>query len=160
MSVALTQFERRWAHAAFETIFPGPDRGVLPLGIADMDLDGFIDQTLEQVPFEAALGLRLVFWVIGLAPLFVLGRFATIASLAPADRMRVVSTINASPVYALGRRHDAQGARRALLLRRPTGAPAHGRASRPPVVTLRPPAGRSSRPPSSGAEHEPHRRTA
>ena len=48
MNVALTHFERRWAHAAFETIFPGPDRGVLPLGICDMDLDGFIDKTLAQ----------------------------------------------------------------------------------------------------------------
>ena len=101
MSVALTQFERRWAHAAFDTIFPGADRGSLAFGIVDMDLDGFIDQTLAESPFEAAFGLRLVFWVIGLAPLFVIGKLATIASLSPADRLRVISTLSASPVYAL-----------------------------------------------------------
>jgi hypothetical protein len=101
MSLALMPFERRWAHAAFDTIFPGKDRGVLPLGICDLDLDGFIDQTLNGVPLEAALGLRAAFWLVGLAPLFVLRRFATIASLSPEDRMRVVAKMNASPVYVV-----------------------------------------------------------
>ncbi|MGO8998316.1 MAG: hypothetical protein ACLQVI_33780 [Polyangiaceae bacterium] len=160
MSVALTHFERRWAHAAFDTIFPGPDRGVLPLGIADMDLDGFIDQTLEQVPFEASFGLRLVFWVIGLAPLFILGRFATIASLPPADRMRVISTINASPIYPL---------RATVMMLKALGALFYCGDRRvrpsivavlPPVVTLRPRRGALVTSATSGAEHEPHRRTA
>jgi hypothetical protein len=92
-------FERRWAHAAFGAIFPGPETGALPLGICDMDLDGFIDETISGVPLEAAVGLRVAFWVVGLAPFFVLRRFATIASLGAEDRLRVVAAVNASPVY-------------------------------------------------------------
>jgi hypothetical protein len=165
MSVALTQFERRWAHAAFDTMFPGPDRGVLPVGITDLDLDGFIDTTLATVPFEASIGLRLVFWVIGLAPLFVLRKLATIASLSAEDRLRVVTAINASPIYAL---------RATVMMVKALGALFYCGDARvrpsivavaPPVVTLRlrrpspvrPALPVASRP--SGVEHE-HRRSA
>lgn len=101
MKVVLTDFERRWAHATLDTLFPGPDRGALPMGIEEMDVDGFLDQTLREVPFEAGLGLRIAFWIIGLAPLFAIGKLATIASLEPADRIRVLRAISASPVYVI-----------------------------------------------------------
>jgi hypothetical protein len=99
--IALTAFERRAAHAAFETVFPGPDRGSLPYGIADMDLDGYLDDTLASVPFESALGLRLAFVFLALAPLFFLGRFATLMALGADDRERVVERVYASAVYPI-----------------------------------------------------------
>ena len=101
MSVQLTAFERRWAHAALDTIFPGPPRGSLPVGIGDLDLDGYLNDTLTTIPLESAVGLRLAFWVIAFAPLFVIGRFATIAGLEPEDRERVMLAIAGSKSYAI-----------------------------------------------------------
>jgi hypothetical protein len=156
--IPLTQFERRWAHAAFGTIFPGADHGSLPLGIEDMELDRFIDQTLADSPFEPAIGLRLVFWVIGLAPLFVIGKLATIASLAPADRLRVVSVISASPVYALRSTVMMLKALGALLYCGDRRVRPHMIGVDPPAVALR--AHRGPALPILGAENESHRRTA
>jgi hypothetical protein len=101
MTFALTAFERRAAHTAFDTIFPGPSRGSLPLGICDMDLDGFLDETFATVPFESSLGLRLAFLFLAFAPLFFLGKFATLMSLGAEDRERVVERVYDSPYYVV-----------------------------------------------------------
>jgi hypothetical protein len=101
MTFALTAFERRAAHTAFDTIFPGPERGSLPMGICDMDLDGFLDETFATVPFESSLGLRLAFLFLALAPLFFLGKFATLMSLGVEDRERVVERVYDSPYYVV-----------------------------------------------------------
>ena len=164
MNATLTRFERRWAHAAFETIFPGPERGSLPLGIQDMGLDAFLDETLTSLPFESAIGLRLAVWVIALAPLFVLRRFATLASLGAEERERVLGAIAGSSFYAIRSTVLALKAIGALLycgdLRvRPlmigTVAP------KSPVITLRTRALSPAAPAvSPGASHEPHRHIA
>jgi hypothetical protein len=165
MSGKLTSLERRWAHATLDTLFPGPERGALPLGIEGMDVDLFLDETMAQVPFEAALGLRLAFWAIALAPIFVLGKLRTITSLGAEDRLRLLAAINASPVYAL---------RATVMMVKAIGALFYCGDRRvrpsivavaPPVVVLRPrraallPAGHSAHAEHEGAEHE-HRRTA
>jgi hypothetical protein len=166
MSLGLTRFERRWAHACFDTIFPGPDRGPLPLGICDMELDHFLDDTFREVPFEAALGLRLAVWFLALAPLFVIGRLATIASLSPVDRERVLLAIGASSVYAVRATVVALKAIGALFYCG-DGRVRHymmGRAALPGasgVVPLRVRGQASPSAPSNpGASHEPERRTA
>ncbi|HEY2512111.1 MAG TPA: hypothetical protein VGI39_14685 [Polyangiaceae bacterium] len=164
MNATLTRFERRWAHAAFDTIFPGAERGSLPLGIEDMGLDAFLDETLTSLPFESSIGLRLSVWVIALAPLFVLRRFVTIASLAAEERERVVGAIAASSFYAVRSTVLALKAIGALLycgdlrvrpLMMGTVAPKSA------IVTLRtrslPPASSLASP---GATHEPQRHTA
>ena len=173
--MVLMDFERRWAHATLDTLFPGPDRGALPLGIAQMDVDGFLDNTLREVPFEAALGLRAAFWVIALAPLFAIGKFATIASLSPADRLRVVRAISSSHVYLIRSMVTMVKAVSSLFYcgdRRVRPSMFKVAAAQEAVVRLRLPARTSSPPPASGvasssspssakgAEHEPHRRTA
>jgi hypothetical protein len=95
----LMRFERRWAHAMFETIFPGPPRGALPVGIADMDLDGFLDETFTQIPAESMIGLRITIWVVALSPLFVLRRFRSIAGLGVDDRERLLGALLTSRIY-------------------------------------------------------------
>jgi hypothetical protein len=172
--ILLTPFERRWAHATLDTLFPGPDRGALPAGIMDMDVDGFLDETFRRVPFEAALGLRAAFWVIAFAPLFMIGKLATIASLKPADRLRVLAAMNASHVYllrglvmmvkAIGAlffcgnprvRPNIVGVTPAVvpLRLRADARPASSPPSEPPVSSS------SSSSSNSGVDHE-HRRTA
>jgi hypothetical protein len=94
----LMGFERRWARAVCETIYPGGD---LPLGVGGMDVEGYFDELMANVPFEPAIGLRLAFWLLAFAPLFVIGRFALFADLKPEDRERVLKSIATSNVYAL-----------------------------------------------------------
>jgi hypothetical protein len=95
----LLAVERRWAHAAFETIFPGSDGGFV--SIEQMDVDGFLHEVCARVPLKAAVGLKLAVWIVALAPLFVLGRLATIRSLAKAEREMVLARLLASKTYAI-----------------------------------------------------------
>ncbi len=89
----LTRFEMASAKAAFVTIFPGDD------GIASMDIEGYVNDTLANIPVEPVLGVRLAIWIVALAPLFVLRRFATLAGLAPPDREIVLVALATSRSY-------------------------------------------------------------
>jgi hypothetical protein len=94
----LTKLETRWAEAAMGAIFPGSrDAGLAD--IRAMDLRGFLSQVMATVPFQAALGLRLAVWIVALAPLFVLRRFATIAGLDQAGREKVIERLLVSRSY-------------------------------------------------------------
>jgi len=95
----LMKFEARWAAVEFGTIFPGDEAGVPSIGA--MDLAGFLAEVLCRVPLKAALGLRLAIWIAALAPLFVIGRLATIGSLDGADRVKVINKLLASESYAI-----------------------------------------------------------
>jgi hypothetical protein len=96
----LMRFEERWAEAAMGAIFPGSGDD----GFADiraMDVSGFLRQVFRVVPAKAALGTRLAVWLCALAPLFVLGRFATLAGLKQPDREKVIALLVASRFYAI-----------------------------------------------------------
>lgn len=96
----LTRVERRWANAAMGAIFPGSHA----LGFVDiraMNVEGFLGELFGHLPWRAALGFRMAVWLVALAPLFVIGRLATIARLAPLDRERVITALVASKWYAV-----------------------------------------------------------
>lgn len=94
----LTKLEISWAEASMGAIFPGSrDAGLTD--IRAMDLRGFLAQVMATVPFQAALGLRLAVWIVALAPLFVLRRFATIAGVDQAERESVIEKLLASRSY-------------------------------------------------------------
>src|SRR5258706_2747986 len=101
MMIPLASFERRWVRAVWDTIFRGADRGASPLGATDLDVDGFLDELFAQAPFESSLGLRAAIWFLAMAPLFVIGRFATFEGLALEDRERVYLKLAASRVYVV-----------------------------------------------------------
>jgi hypothetical protein len=100
-------FELAWADAAYDTFFPPPPRTLQPgelalvHGIAPMKPGAFLDSMLGEAPLEASLGLRVTLWMIALAPLFVLRRFATIASLEVAERERLLDRLLSSRIYAV-----------------------------------------------------------
>ncbi len=96
-----TRTELRWARAAFETIFPENASARLPMGIAQLDVEGFLSEVRARSPVDAALGLRIAIWIVALAPIVVLHRFATLASLARPERERVMRALLSSPVYAV-----------------------------------------------------------
>ena len=96
----LTRWEGRWAEAAIGAIFPGSrDDGFAD--IRGMDVPGFLQNVVCTVPLKAALGLRIAIWLVALAPLLVLRRFATIAGLALEEREVVVSRLVASHSYPI-----------------------------------------------------------
>jgi hypothetical protein len=98
--MSLTPFERRWAAAAMEAIFPGS----IDTGLSDirmMNVDGFLRELMIALPFQAAAGVRLAVWLVALAPLLVIWRFATISRLALEDREKVIQSLLASKWYAI-----------------------------------------------------------
>ncbi len=96
----LTQFENTWARAALGAIFPGSSEEGLA-DIAGMDVNGYLADVMDSLPLKPALGLRVAIWLIALAPIFVIGRVATLPRLGQVDRERVVATLFASPTYWL-----------------------------------------------------------
>ena len=97
--MSLLGFEKRWAQAAVSGIFPVREGARVNVPYDTVDIGGSFDETLEIVPFRVAIGMRLAIWLIALAPLFVIGRFATIASLGLVERDRVLARLIASPMY-------------------------------------------------------------
>ncbi len=136
----ISKMEVGWATAEFGTIFPGSDEQGVP-GIATMDIAGFLAEVCRQVPLKAALGLRIAIWIVALAPLFILGRFVTFASLATPDREKVLDTLLASKSYPI---------RSLVMILKTMGALLYGA---DPVVRARMyarPANANSAPASSG----------
>ena len=91
----LTRFEIDSAKAAMIAIFPGSD------GIASMDIEGYLTDTLKRIPLEPVIGIRAAIWIVALAPLIVLRRARTLAGLAPSDRELVMVALATNPVYAV-----------------------------------------------------------
>ena len=92
-------FERTWVTAAFDAIFPSGTS--LPHGITQMNPARFFSEAIEVSRFEQAIGLRITLWIVALAPLFLLRRPKTIASIQNADRKRVLELLLTSPIYAV-----------------------------------------------------------
>ena len=98
--MTLMPFERRWAVAAMQAIFPGSsDVGLADIGA--MDIDGFLDEFVAVLPWRATIGVRLAVWLVAFAPFWVLSRFATIVRLSARDRERVVVALISSETYAI-----------------------------------------------------------
>lgn len=95
----LLEFELAWCSATFETFHP--EGTALGHGIGKMQPARFFDDALARIPLEQSVGMRFALWMIALAPLFVLGRFATITSLRENDRARLLEKLLASPIYAV-----------------------------------------------------------
>ncbi len=93
----LTKIESRWARGAFGAIFPA--NRVTGIGICDLDVETFLMEVRSATSFKSALGVRAAIWIAAFAPLFVLGKFRTIAGLDQASREVVVATLMASPIY-------------------------------------------------------------
>jgi hypothetical protein len=97
----MTRLELRWAHAALDAIFPDGGDPRLPTGIADLDLDGYLEDLVRAWPRLTLLAFRLAVLSIGLAS-FVLARTLRPFHLLRRERrQRVLETLYASNVYFL-----------------------------------------------------------
>jgi hypothetical protein len=96
----LARFECRWAEAAVGAIFPGSREDGFA-DIAAMDVPGFFRDVMRYLPLRSALGVRIAIWIVAWAPLFVIGRFATIAGLALGEREAVLDRLSLSTSYTI-----------------------------------------------------------
>ncbi len=98
--MTLTRLEIAWGSAALAAIFPGSsEQGLAAIGT--MNVAGYLGEVMKGLPIRAALGLRMAVWIVALAPVFVLGRFVTIARLLQAEREAVIAHLMASESYVL-----------------------------------------------------------
>ena len=96
----LTRLEHKWAQAALVAMFPGSrEDGFADIG--GMDVHGYLVEVMRSLPLKARLGLRAAVWLVGLAPLLVLGRLTTIGGLAPAEGERVLARLGDSRWYSV-----------------------------------------------------------
>ena len=98
---AITALEYKWARATLGTIYPAAPEAGVTQGIVDMDLAAFIDELAEALPFITFFGIRLFLLLVALSPLFVIGKFKTMAGLGEKDREAVVWKIGHSDVYVV-----------------------------------------------------------
>ncbi len=93
----MTRFENAWACATFGAIYPADPR--LGPSAASLDVEGYLVDVRTNAQFRTALGLRLALWMVALAPLFVLRRFATITGLAESEREALLRALLVNPLY-------------------------------------------------------------
>jgi hypothetical protein len=95
----LFAFELAWASVAFDAVLP--EHPALPHGIARLEPARPFAEMVAAAPLEQALGLRLALWLVALAPLWLLRRPRTIATVSAGERQRVLALLLASPGYAV-----------------------------------------------------------
>ena len=88
---------------------------------AGMDVERVPRATsMRRVPFAGRPRAPAAIWLVALAPLFVLGRFATIAGLARADRERVLAALRREPLVRRAHRSSSSSRRSARSSTRAT----------------------------------------
>ncbi len=80
------------ARAVFETLFPT---------CGHLDLERFVRETVAAYPLGAAVGLRVAFAAVTVAPVVALRRPALFTHLGPKDRLRTLEAFAGSDVYLL-----------------------------------------------------------
>jgi hypothetical protein len=95
------RFERRWLVRVFETLLPRGADARIGAGAADVPMGRFVDDLLAHAPLEFVAGLRIVLWIVMVAPLFVVRRPRTFLGLAADERLLVLDRLRTSDVYVL-----------------------------------------------------------
>ncbi len=95
----LFDFELAWASAAFDAVLP--EHPALPHGLARLAPAHTFAEMVTASAFEQAVGLRLMLWLVALAPLWLLRRPRTIAGVGARDRQRVLELLLASSSYVV-----------------------------------------------------------
>jgi hypothetical protein len=97
----LFAFEKRWGRAAFSGMYPAGAHPRIQGDIDTMDVPAYLDELWDILPLKPAMGVRVTLWILGLAPIFVLGRFATLWQLGATEREQTVVKLLASPTYVV-----------------------------------------------------------
>jgi hypothetical protein len=99
--VGLFGFERRLARHIFETILPSGKEERLSQLAHHAPVEQYLSDLFRTAPLRVCVGFRLLLWVVALAPLPSIGRFATFGGLSPGERLAVLRSLKASRYYLL-----------------------------------------------------------
>lgn len=97
----MTRLELDTVDAAARAIFPKNSHAELSVGAEDLDVRGYFEKLIARSSGRVAFALRLGILFCMLAPIFVLGRFATLRSLDLADRQKAIEALAYSRIYAV-----------------------------------------------------------
>jgi len=96
--MTLTNIERRWAHAVFEAIFPR-GKGVVKVGVLDLDLDGYLDGLSHQWPALAWGTFRVSLLLVVLASVIFLKTLRSYSKISLEKRISVLERLYKSEIY-------------------------------------------------------------
>jgi hypothetical protein len=96
----VTRWEQAWAADVLTAFTAEASQGLAP-GASEVDYLTTFRRMRRGSTALAALGLRLALWMVALAPLWLLGRIATISSLARRDRTELLRRLLAHRVLAV-----------------------------------------------------------
>ena len=98
--MTLSGFERRWLARIYGAILPASDDPRFPEGAEALGAERFAADLVRTAPSDVGFGLRALTWLLTwVAPLFVLGRFASFGGLSPEDQARLLERLSESDVY-------------------------------------------------------------
>jgi hypothetical protein len=109
----LLSVERRWMHGVLDAMFPRGASDQLPLGIMELDVDGFIEDLIGSQRWVGAMGIRASFAFVALSPLVTLRKPATVGRLSAEEKERAFGALYKSRFYVV---------RQLVMLAKATGA--------------------------------------
>lgn len=133
----LLAIERRWMHGVLDAMFPRHASDELPIGVMDLDVDGFLDEMLGSQTWIGAAGLRMSFALVALSPAMTMLTPRTMGGLPADARERALSKLYKSRYYLV---------RQFVMLTKATGAMLYCAAPQSRAVMLGDDAGQGRQP--------------
>jgi hypothetical protein len=126
--MSMTKFEKRIARGVYDAMFPGPSstetnrRNGAPhreqpcqVGIADGDIEGFLDDLQASWEWIAFATLRLSFWLVAIAAIFIVPSLSRFDRLPLERRLEVLRALYTSNNYFVRQLITMQKATAGLL---------------------------------------------
>jgi hypothetical protein len=99
--MTMTRIEKRIARAAFDAMYPGDPAGRVKTGIADGDIEGFLDELARSWEWIAFATLRAGLLCVALASFVVARTLRPFWSLSRDERRRVLDALYKGDNYYL-----------------------------------------------------------
>ncbi|MBL8682295.1 MAG: hypothetical protein JNK05_24215 [Myxococcales bacterium] len=97
----MTETEKRIARAAYDAMYPGDPSGRVKVGIADGDIEGFLDDLGESWEWLAFTALRAGLVLIALGSIVFARSLRPYWSLSREKRLHVLDRLYKSDVYVV-----------------------------------------------------------
>jgi hypothetical protein len=95
----VTTFEVRTARAVFEAIFPSNQSKRLPNGIADGDIEAYMQDITEAWQVLPVLTLRAALWMVAISAIFLAPSLRPFYTLPESTRLKVLNKLYTSDNY-------------------------------------------------------------